>query len=74
MMKGDTNAARLEGEAAASAHICPEHGHRMVPIHRVSGGQRSVVGWTCPEPYCEHAEVDPRLVDDPEGAPWGDAR
>lgn len=71
-MKGQSNAARLEGEAATE-HICPDHGHRMVPIHRVSGGQRFVVGWTCPEPYCEHVELDPRLVDDP-GEGWDLAR
>jgi len=57
-----TTMRRLEREhlAEAGARHCPEHGHRLVPIHRAEDGVRSVIGWTCTEPYCGHVEIDPR--------------
>ncbi|QDU86111.1 hypothetical protein Pla163_32600 [Planctomycetes bacterium Pla163] len=62
-MKTDSTAARLEDGAITLS--CPDHGHRLVPIHRIRGGTRFVMGWTCPEPYCEHVRLVPRLLDDP---------
>ncbi|MEZ5977314.1 MAG: hypothetical protein R3F34_03750 [Planctomycetota bacterium] len=60
IQRGDSNPQR---EARTST--CPDHGYRLVPIHKVHGGERSVIGWTCPEPYCEHVVLDPRMTRDP---------
>jgi hypothetical protein len=57
-----------ESHATAPRH-CPEHGYRLVPIHRAEGGVRTVIGWTCTEPYCGHAEIDSRMLD-PERSIW----
>lgn len=73
MTKGHDHTGHAE-IATGTSKTCPDHGHRLIPIHRVSGGHRVVVGWTCPEPYCDHAEVDPGLTDDPASHDFDDAR
>lgn len=73
MTKSETDAQRPES-ATARQTSCPDHGHRLVPIHRVSGGHRVVVGWTCPEPYCNHVEIDRSLKGGPAALRFDDAR
>lgn len=69
IMKTESTAVRLDD--GVSIRTCPDHGYRLVPIHRIRGGARLVLGWTCPEPYCEHVKLVPRLLDDPN-APGSD--
>jgi hypothetical protein len=59
---------------ATTPRHCPDHGHRLVPIHRAQGGVRTVIGWTCTEPYCGHVEIDSRLIDPPRSVWTSDER
>lgn len=33
---------------------CPHCGCALVPVHRLQDGRRTVVAFTCPEPFCAH--------------------
>lgn len=48
---------KTKTDRGAQRRSCPDCDHPLLPVHAVEGAQRRVLYFTCPEPYCEYAEL-----------------
>jgi len=40
-------------------YICPRCEYPLVPVHSMDQSKRTVIGLSCPEPYCDHMQMVP---------------
>lgn len=44
---------------SAGRRSCPHCHYPLLPVHTVEAERRRVLCFTCPEPYCDYAEMAP---------------